>query len=355
MNEKVDQFREVLTRAGGRDLVSTSRVDCGVLELETGGRAVEVSLFYEGEGDRLVVKLDRKKGVFQVLRFSSGYPSVVCRRTFAERLGNRVVVSFCPEWIEVRENGNYLGSSFIEGEVSGYLRIPGERNGITSPENLHIKALDSSFHAAFFGDGFTGGNWPHVDYWMYPDLLLGGKTPFLNAGISAANTRKILGVAKALSKKSYFFETVVLMAGVDDVIDGIPENESRENYRAIVNCLEPKCGQLVLCSLTPRSDYLLEGILSYNRFIEDLAGEAKLPFVDIYSAFSADARRESLISLGDFPNAEGQKLIAACLEPYFSGNARSDLRKDFAVRPPFSQLTLRAGQKLQGLADRIRF
>lgn len=354
MKSGLVEFREIRTQEGGVDFISTSPVGSGVFQLESVSPFFEVSIFYEGQGDRLLVKVDRVGGFLQVLRYSSGYQQVLCQRRFSRNLSEEVQIAFCQEWIEVKEGGQYLGSSYLEGGMTGYVRIPGKQNQVSSSEEFSIHPADPVFSTAFFGDGFTGGNWPHVNFWMYPDLLLGGVACFLNAGVSAANTRKILDLSRKVATSDYYFEKIVLMVGVDDIIDGIPVVESEKNYRAIVDMLKDRCDVLILCSLTPRFDQLSPAILSFNRFVGTLADQKKIRFADVHTSFEkSDAR--SLISLGDFPNAAGQKVIASCLAEHFSDSDIAKLKEDFVERPLFSRLLFRLSQKFQGLAGKIKF
>ena len=145
---------------------------------------------------------------------------------------------------------------------------------------------------------------------MWPDLVVAGSKKFLNAGISAANTRRVCQELSLMFEQSdEHYEECYVMVGVDDVIDMISPKETQENYKYMIEVLLQKCKKIYVLTLTPRKDNLNVDITKLNEFIMSLKQIDRVEVIDIYGAFE-NADIGTIIQGADFPAKLSQQLIA---------------------------------------------
>lgn len=313
-----------------------------------------ISLFFQGAGEQLKLIVNSSSGRFSCVHVNSGYQRVLFDKKVEWCIGDELDIKFAPNWIQVCLGGSYIGSSYLEGENSGCLRFETELYAEDFPSRLEIVEMKPEFAALFVGDGFTGGNWPHVHYWMWPDLVYGGQQSFLNAGVSAANTRKALIVVRHLTEPNgVIYPACFLMLGVDDVIDMVDRKESEENYKTIVKMLSSKCGILYLCTLTPREDKLNAQIQSYNEYIRSYEGLDKIRIIDVEAAFEGLNLADYFFER-DFPNQKGQEVIAKSVIEVVGGEISNSCKANLVCKNSLlSKLMMIISNKFRGAAGKL--
>ncbi|MEO1858115.1 MAG: hypothetical protein ABGY95_12235 [Rubritalea sp.] len=346
------EFRNVAQEKS--ELLSTAAFSDGILEWEEARSIDSVAVFYRGEGEQLKISFDLIRNVVQCANIVNGYPRVLFRKRLKSAIKGSAKIIFNQYSIEVRLDGSYIGSSYID-RMSGYVRIHGARPYDESTVIPKFSAAKAEYKALFIGDGFTGGNWPHVNYWMWPDLISKGSYPILNAGESAANTRRALEVVERLSSDDVIhFEEVYIMIGVDDVIDGVPIDETLSNFEEILNALEKLGDRVYLCTLTPRKDRLQNLIENLNEHILGFQSrEGVFEIINVAKSFENESLEEVLFAV-DFPNKLGQELIASAVMLVNGDVTVPDCKSKIVLERNFlSKLFHTMGNKFYGLASRV--
>jgi len=170
----------------------------------------------------------------------------------------------------------------------------------------------------FLGDSIT-------DLWRLPQFFPG--KPYVNRGISGQTTSQMLVrlYADVLDLKP---AAVVLLAGTNDIARNTgPETLEMiaENIQAVVELSQAHGIKVILCSLTPVSDYTSRkqtaqrppaDILRLNAWLRDYAAKGSLTFVDYYSALADDRGmlKEGFSDDGLHPNTKGYELLAPVVE-----------------------------------------
>ena len=112
----------------------------------------------------------------------------------------------------------------------------------------------------------------------------------LNAGIAGDTTDGVLSrIPVLLQKKPH---TVILMIGINDLLDGTTLEEVKRNYLGILDALSG-VEQLILLSTLPvtsayQTDQINQDVIALNAFLKDEASKRKLHYVDLYSFFVGD-------------------------------------------------------------------
>lgn len=166
----------------------------------------------------------------------------------------------------------------------------------------------------FLGDSITDG-------WNL-DKFFPGK-PYVNRGISGQTTPQML-VRMYPDVIDLQPDVVILLAGTNDVAGNTGPETARmieENYQAITELAEAHHIKVVLCSLTPVSDYTGHPqttrrppaqILELNSWIKTYAARANATFADYYSAL-VDGKgmlKDGYSNDGLHPNDRGYALLA---------------------------------------------
>lgn len=179
----------------------------------------------------------------------------------------------------------------------------------------------------FMGDSITDG-------WNLAGSFPG--KPYVNRGISGQTTPQML-VRMFPDVIDLHPAAVIILAGINDIAGNTgPETAKmiEENLQAMTELAQAHGIKVILCSLTPVSDYTQykqtpshppADILEINRWIRAYVQRAHTGFADYYKAtvdsqgmYTAAYSRDGL-----HPNAEGYKILApvadAAIEKALSG------------------------------------
>jgi len=166
----------------------------------------------------------------------------------------------------------------------------------------------------FLGDSIT-------DIWKLAKFFPG--KPYVNRGISGQTTPQML-VRMFPDVIDLKPAAVILLAGTNDVAGNTgPETAKmiEENFQAITELAQAHHIKVILCSLTPVSDYTAHPqtghrppaqILELNAWIKRYAASAHATFADYYSALvdSKGMLRNGYSNDGLHPNDRGFALLA---------------------------------------------
>src|SRR5579884_1880352 len=182
-------------------------------------------------------------------------------------------------------------------------------------DNERLKSLPADPNrVVFLGDSITDG-WNLAEY--FP-----GK-PYVNRGISGQTTPQMLVrlFPDVIDLKP---AALIILAGTNDIARNTgPETLTmiEENFQAMTELAQAHGIKVILCSLTPVSDYTARkqtvrrpppDILRLNAWLRDYAARANAVFADYYPAV-VDAKgmlRDGLSQDGLHPNAKGYALMA---------------------------------------------
>ena len=170
----------------------------------------------------------------------------------------------------------------------------------------------------FLGDSIT-------DIWKLPQFFPG--KPYVNRGISGQTTSQMLVrlYPDVLDLKP---AVLVLLAGTNDIARNTGPQTLQmiaENIQAITELAQAHGIKVVLCSLTPVSDYTRRkqtgqrppaDILRLNAWLREYAAKGNLGFADYYAA-TVDEKgllKEGFSDDGLHPNAKGYDLMAPVIE-----------------------------------------
>ena len=185
-------------------------------------------------------------------------------------------------------------------------------------EDELLAAQPDPHRVVFLGDSIT-------DLWKLPQFFPG--KPYVNRGISGQTTAQMLVrvYPDVLDLKP---AALVLLAGTNDIGRNTgPETLQMiaENIQAITELAQAHGIKVILCSLTPVSDYTRRkqtaqrppaDILRLNAWLREYAEKGRLTFADYYSALVDDKGmlKEDLSEDGLHPNAKGYELLAPIAE-----------------------------------------
>jgi lysophospholipase L1-like esterase len=169
----------------------------------------------------------------------------------------------------------------------------------------------------FLGDSITD-NWDVAK--SFP-----GK-PYVNRGIGGQTTPQML--ARMYADVIHLHPAVViLLAGTNDIARNTgPETQEmvEDNIRAICELAASNNIKIILCLLTPVSDYAKKqtdkrppaDIINLNHWIESYAPDVHAELADYYTAIVDDKGmlREGFSDDGLHPNAKGYELLAPVAE-----------------------------------------
>jgi acyl-CoA thioesterase I len=170
----------------------------------------------------------------------------------------------------------------------------------------------------FLGDSITDG-------WELGKFFPG--KPYVNRGISGQTTPQMLVrlYPDVIDLKP---DAVILLAGTNDVAGNTgPETAKmiEENYEAITDLAKTHNIKVILCSLTPVSDYTEHPqtkrrppaqILELNAWIKSYAARVNAIFADYYSALvdSKGMLKDGFSNDGLHPNDRGYALLVPVAE-----------------------------------------
>lgn len=168
----------------------------------------------------------------------------------------------------------------------------------------------------FLGDSIT-------DFWGRRGAPFFPGKPYVNRGISGQTTAQMLVrlFPDVIDLKP---AALIILAGTNDIARNTgPQTLTmvEENLQAMTELAQIHGIKVVLCALTPVSDYTARkqtgrrppsDILRLNAWLRDYAARANAVFADYYSAVADDRGmlREGLSQDGLHPNAKGYALMA---------------------------------------------
>ena len=181
-------------------------------------------------------------------------------------------------------------------------------------DDERIKGMAAEpMRVVFLGDSITDG-------WKL-DQFFAGK-PYVNRGIGGQTTPQML-VRMYPDVVDLKPAAVILLAGTNDIAHNTgPETLTmiEENFQAITELAQAHGIKVVLCSLTPISDYTAHpqtthrppgDILKLNAWIKSYAQQVHAGFADYYSATVDDKGmlKDGFSGDGLHPNAKGYDLM----------------------------------------------
>ncbi len=112
--------------------------------------------------------------------------------------------------------------------------------------------------------------------------------PHHNAGIAGDTTDGLLyRLHYTLKKKP---TTVILMIGINDLLQGVPLQQVKANYTQILDALGVIEELVILSNLPvisqPETVQINEDVIALNYFLKRTAKERGLTYIDLYRAFS---------------------------------------------------------------------
>jgi lysophospholipase L1-like esterase len=181
-----------------------------------------------------------------------------------------------------------------------------------------MSASSDPQRVVFLGDSITDG-WNLAQY--FP-----GK-PYVNRGISGQTTPQML-VRMFPDVIDLKPAALIILAGTNDIARNTgPETATmiEDNFRAMFDLAQAHGIKVILCLLTPVSDYTASkqtehrppaDILKLNAWLRDFAAAEHLNVADYYSALADDhgMLREGYSNDGLHPNAKGYALMAPLAE-----------------------------------------
>lgn len=186
-------------------------------------------------------------------------------------------------------------------------------------DNERLKAQPAEpRRVVFLGDSIT-------DLWKLAEFF--PDRPYVNRGISGQTTSQML-VRMFPDVIDLKPAAVIVLAGTNDISANTgPETPTmvEENLQAIVELAQVHGIKVILCSLTPVSDYTARkqterrppaDILKLNAWLRDYAIRAKAVFADYYAAVVDDKGmlKDGFSGDGLHPNAKGYELLAPVAE-----------------------------------------
>ena len=186
-------------------------------------------------------------------------------------------------------------------------------------DNEMLKAQPPDSHrVVFLGDSIT-------DIWKLPQFF--PDKPYVNRGISGQTTEQMLVrlYPDVLDLKP---AVLILLAGTNDIARNTgPETLTmiEENLMAITELAQAHGIKVILCSLTPVSDYTRRrqtgqrppaDILKLNAWLREYAAKTRAGFADYYKALVDEKGmlREGFSDDGLHPNTQGYQLLAPVAE-----------------------------------------
>ena len=175
-----------------------------------------------------------------------------------------------------------------------------------------------SGRVVFLGDSITDG-------WNLEQFFPG--KPYVNRGISGQTTPQML-VRMFPDVIDLKPAAVILLAGTNDIAQNTGPQTAKmieENFQAITELAEKHNIKVILCSLTPVSDYTSSpqttrrppaAILELNQWIKNYTAAGHAIFADYYSALVDDQGmlKNGYSNDGLHPNARGYALLVPVAE-----------------------------------------
>ena len=112
--------------------------------------------------------------------------------------------------------------------------------------------------------------------------------PHTNAGIAGDTTGGVLFRLDGILKNKP--KTIILMIGVNDLLNGTPVSQVKKNYSNILDKLS-SIGNVIILSTLPigdfyGSDITNDEILDLNSFLKSECKKRSFKYIDLYSSFA---------------------------------------------------------------------
>lgn len=206
---------------------------------------------------------------------------------------------------------NILG----EGIDSGRWGFVVNGNPISLPDVTTTRKPSFQPQWVILGDGYSNNRWPNRHFFSWPELAFGNKGDYLNACVAAGNTRRVLEVIEQIPD-IFNGAKVILAAGADDFIEGVPTDESLCRIRQILSRFrELEAGRIHVCSIPPRA-HRDEEVIKRNAELASIAKQEADGFIDLHGMLLT--KKEELLVNGDYPGAKAQLAIAREISLYFN-------------------------------------
>lgn len=144
--------------------------------------------------------------------------------------------------------------------------------------------------------------------------------PHHNAGIAGDTTDGLLyRLHYILEKKP---TTIVIMIGINDLLQGVPLQQIKANYTKLLDALEMIDHLVILSTLpvtsVPQTEQINEDVIALNHFLKTMAKEEGFLYIDLYKTFSTakGGLMEQYTLDGVHLNAEGYRLWEKILQDY---------------------------------------
>ncbi len=173
----------------------------------------------------------------------------------------------------------------------------------------------------FFGNSLTAGYGLSPDQ-SFPSLIedtiisQGLKYQVVNAGLSGETTSGGLNrIDWVLNQKVDIF---VLELGANDMLRGLPVEETKINLTAIIHSVKGKYpkAKIALCEMKAAPNMGTEYIEKFESLYTEIAASEKVLLIPFFLNDVSDP--SLLLPDGKHPNADGQKIVARYMWSYVS-------------------------------------
>lgn len=175
--------------------------------------------------------------------------------------------------------------------------------------------------------GGRGNPESQYTYWLGKKIS-GWK--FLNRGVNGDRTEEIT-IRLRNDLKSYKPDVVILLAGVNDLYQGVTVERVTANLQIMYDLAEKSGAKVVVCSILPydtASPKILGRIQEVNGWIKGYAATKKYIFCDTYAAVENPEKPGKLVSTPDglHPDVSGYRKMGESLAEVFKKEFQEELR-----------------------------
>jgi hypothetical protein len=220
---------------------------------------------------------------------------------------------------------------------------------VSLPELTIQRGPAPDYRWIVLGDGYSNNRWKNRHFFSWPELAFGNKADYLNACVAAGNTLRVLEIVEQVGDR-FRNSAVIVAAGADDFIEGVPGPETLDRLTAIVTRVRQLGAQTVhLCAIPPRA----RGggpVAELNASVKKLSETMGASFIDFHSMLSA--AKDDLIINGDYPGSAAQRIIATGVLQVLGLKQELSPLVEHASRPLFRGFAGRVALNLAAFLDR---
>jgi len=166
----------------------------------------------------------------------------------------------------------------------------------------------------FYGNSLTAG-FGLEESQSFPSLIedkidsLGLDYTVVNAGLSGETTSGGLKRIDWVMKQQV--DIFILELGANDMLRGLPLDQTRENLAAILSIVQAKNpeAKIGLCEMMAAPNMGEQYVKEFSKIYKDLSASTKIEFIPFFLNGVA-GNEDLLLKDGKHPNAEGQKIVA---------------------------------------------